>query len=165
MKWSTKFLVEAGRRLCQDHEFSAVGLLENVGMGCHKDSHNNAATKNALVMLKKPDTGGELWLEADDPHHDEVEQKQVTTRMTRLGELHDLEVGVPLYFNPRRWHEVKPWQGDRVGMVLYSPRATHLHYKDQEKLEFIGFPAGALDGHSEGIPFEEGCESDQAWRA
>ncbi|OLP91876.1 Copia protein [Symbiodinium microadriaticum] len=153
--------IKTKRRLCQDHEFSAVGLLENVGMGCHKDSHNNAATKNALVMLKKPDTGGELWLEADDPHHDEVEQKQVTTRMTRLGELHDLEVGVPLYFNPRRWHEVKPWQGDRVGMVLYSPRATHLHYKDQEKLEFIGFPAGALDGHSEGIPFEEGCESDQ----
>ena len=53
MKWCTKFLVETAKKLCKHHDFSALGLLENTQMGCHKDSHNDVETANALVMLKK----------------------------------------------------------------------------------------------------------------
>ena len=145
MKWCTRFLVETAKKLCKHHEFSALGLLENTQMGCHKDSHNDVETENALVMLKRPDTGGELWLEANEPLPDDVVYKQVTKKNTVGGVLHDLQEGSPIYSNPRRWHEVQPWSGDRVVMVLYSPRATRLHYRDRDTMEFAGFPIGSLD--------------------
>eukprot|EP00439_Symbiodinium_sp_Y106_P022158 s6090_g2.t1 len=140
MKWCTKFLVKAARGFCQDHEFAAVGLLENVNMGCHKDSRNEVDLENVLVMLKRPDTGGQLWLEDESLDPREAEWKQVTKKLSKKGAIHELEVGSPLHFNPRKWHEVQPWEGDRVVMVLYNPRASHLHYSDRDHMEFVGFP-------------------------
>ena len=152
MKWSTKFVVETAKHMCPDHEFAAVGLLENINMGCHKDSHNSLETENALVLLQRPEQGGGLWMEDDQPDPQEVVWKQVTKKLKRCGRVHELNVGQPFFFNPRRWHEVQPWQGDRVVMILYSPRASHLYYKDRDSMEFAGFPVGLL------APLNRGCE-------
>ena len=117
-----------------------MGLLENVDMGCHKDSHNEVDLENVLVMLKKPDAGGQLWLEDESLPPREAEWKQVSKKLSKKGAIHELEVGKPFCFNPRRWHEVQPWEGTRVVMVLYNPRASHLHYRDRDRMEFAGFP-------------------------
>ncbi|CAE7873452.1 TY1B-NL2 [Symbiodinium microadriaticum] len=165
MKWCTKCLVEAGKKFCERHEFSAVGLFENVNMGCHRDSHNDASSENAVVMLKNPDAGGGFWLESEAPHPQDPVWNQVKGEQ-RGGELHDLELGRPFFFNPRRWHEVKPWEGDRVAMVLYSPRASHLHYRDKDRMEFVGFPVNLSDAintdvtHGKEQPFLESSRAE-----
>ncbi|OLP84473.1 Transposon Ty1-NL2 Gag-Pol polyprotein [Symbiodinium microadriaticum] len=156
MKWSTKFLVETAKHMCPDHEFGAVGLLENINMGCHKDSHNSLETENALVLLQRPEGGGGLWIEDEQPDAQEVVWKQVTMKLKKGGRVHELNVGQPFYFNPRRWHEVQAWQGDRVVMILYSPRASHLHYKDRDHMEFAGFPVGSLVTMNGGSEVQEG---------
>ena len=140
LKWSTRFIVKAAKRLCPNHEFAAVGLLENVGMGCHKDSHNEVDSENAVVLIKAPQTGGDLWLEDESAPPEVAQWRDVSEKTSRKGQCHRLEPGVPFFFSPRRWHQVQPWEGDRVTMVLYSPRATHLHYQHRDTLEFVGFP-------------------------
>ena len=63
MKCAMWFLVEAANQFEENHELTAVGLLENVvGMGCHKDSHKRDA-ENIILTLQKPEAGAELWIE------------------------------------------------------------------------------------------------------
>ena len=71
-----------------------------------------------------------------------------------------MEVGVPFYFHPRKWHAVQPWQGDRLVMVLYSPRGSNLHYKDRDELEFAGFPVVSMDGSQHAL--ESTIEEEKA---
>ena len=140
LKWTAKCLVEAGKKLTGGNSFTAVGILENKDMGCHKDSHNEVDSMNTVVMLKLPESGGELWLEDETLHASEADWKRVSKKIWKKGACHDLKVGEPYTFNPRRWHEVQPWEGNRVVMVLHNPRASHLHYQDRDDLEYVGFP-------------------------
>ena len=140
MKWTTRFMVKAARRIVGDHQFTSLGLLENQRMGCHRDLHNDMDSENAVILLKEPESGGELWLETEGLSHAVAEWKQVSRKMWKKGMSCALEIGKPFFFNPRKWHEVQAWQGDRVTMVLYNPRSSNLHYKDKDTLEFMGFP-------------------------
>ncbi|CAE6949120.1 GIP [Symbiodinium sp. CCMP2592] len=155
MRWTTRYLVEAAKRFKEGRDFSAVGTLENVDMRCHKDSHNDVATENVVVLIRKPDSGGELWVENEDLDAREAEWKQVTKKVAKKGRLHELEVGDPFESNPRKWHAVEPWQGTRTVLILHSPRATHLHCKDRDTLEFAGFPIGKAQWSGEEAAFNE----------
>ena len=85
MKWSTKFMVEAARQITGDHQFTALGLIENQRMGCHRDSHNDMDLENAVILLKEPEMGGKLWIEDESLHHPEAEWKQVSKKMWKKG--------------------------------------------------------------------------------
>ncbi|CAE7519209.1 unnamed protein product [Symbiodinium sp. CCMP2592] len=140
MRWTTRCLVESAKKMAGDHAFTAVGILENKDMDCHKDRHNEVDSMNTVIMLKRPLKGGELWLENDDLSPEEADWKQVSKKLWKKGEIHDLPIGQPYVFSPRKWYEVQPWDGDRVVMVLYNPRASHLHFQDKDDLDFVGFP-------------------------
>ena len=89
VKWTTRYLVEAAKQFKDGHDFSAVGILENVDMGCHKDSHNDVATENVVVMLRKPESGGELWIENEDLGARDAEWKQATKNASKQGNSND----------------------------------------------------------------------------
>ena len=139
LKWSTRYLVEAAKRITGHTDFTALGILEDMSNGCHKDSHNELGSENVVTLLKAPDCGGELWLEHEDLDPKYAEWKQVSRKLWQKGFVHRLEVGQPLKFQPRQWHEVQEWSGTRIVMVQYTPRLTKLHYQDKDALEFVGF--------------------------
>ena len=147
LKWSTRYLVEAAKRITGHTDFTALGILEDMSNGCHKDSHNELGSVNVVTLLKAPDCGGELWLEHEDLDPKYAEWKQVSRKLWKKGFVHRLEVGQPLKFQPRQWHEVQEWSGTRIVMVQYTPRLTKLHYQDKDALEFVGFQSEFFNDH------------------
>ena len=151
LKWSTRFLVEAAKRITGYEDFTALGILEDMSNGCHKDSHNEEGSMNVVTLLKAPDCGGNLWLEDDQLEPKYAEWKQVAKKLWKKGFTHQLTVGQPISFQPRRWHEVQEWSGTRVTMVMFTPRLTKLHYQDKDTLEFMGFQSEFIQGiHNNG---------------
>ena len=55
------------------------------------------------------------------------------------GRILEMQVGKPVEFRPRVWHEVLQWKGDRLVMLLYTPRGTKLKDQDVEELKNAGF--------------------------
>ena len=156
LRWSTRFLVKAAQHLTGHRSFTSLGLLEDMDNGCHKDSHNEVDSENVVMMLRAPDSGGELWLEHDDMDAKYAEWKQVSRKLWKRGFAHKLEVGQPFKFNPRSWHEVQPWVGRRVVLVLYTPRINKLHYKDKDWMEFLGFESEHFVTHDKEKPQSKG---------
>ncbi|CAE6961298.1 RE1, partial [Symbiodinium sp. CCMP2456] len=144
LKWSTRYMVEVAKRLTGHRSFTALGVLQDMDNGCHKDSHNEVDSENVVMMLQAPDCGGELWLEHEDIDARYAEWKQVSRKLWKKGFSHKLEVGRAFKFNPRRWHEVQPWVGKRTVLVLYTPRINKLHYRDKDVMEFLGFESEYL---------------------
>ena len=136
---TSRYLVSLGKKYARGESFSAVALARNATLGMHRDSHNYKHSKNIVVPISQFE-GGALW--AEDP---EVEEKDNVPKQTPSGQevkgnLHPMLQGEPVIFSPRRWHEVQQWEGDRVMLMLYTPRATKLTEKDAATLEEFGFP-------------------------
>ncbi|CAE7383374.1 RE1, partial [Symbiodinium sp. KB8] len=136
---TSRYLVSLGKKYARGESFSAVALARNATLGMHRDSHNYKHSKNIVVPISQFE-GGALW--AEDP---EVEEKDNVPKQTPSGQevkgsLHPMLQGEPVMFSPRRWHEVQQWEGDRVMLMLYTPRATKLTEKDAATLEEFGFP-------------------------
>ncbi|CAE7409265.1 GIP [Symbiodinium necroappetens] len=145
LKWTTRYLVQAAKKITGHPDFTALGILEDMSIGCHKDSHNEVGSENVVVLLKAPGCGGDLWLEHDDLDDKYADWRKVSKKLWKKGFTHKLEVGQPFKFQPRRWHEVQEWSGARVVMVLYTPRLSKLHYQDRDALEFVGFQSEFFD--------------------
>ena len=60
-------------------------------------------------------------------------------------------------FSPRLWHEVQPWKGERLVLLLYTPRSTKLPLEAVDILTEAGFN---LDPASLAAP-DEDTEGDQ----
>ena len=155
---TTKYLVNLGKKYARGESFTAVALARNASLGLHRDSHNYKNSRNIVVPISLFD-GGALWTE--DP---EVEDKDNVTRCLPSGQevrgrLHHMARGEPVFFSPRRWHEVQQWEGDRVMMMLYTPRATKLDEKDVARLEDYGFPLDPKSFEKEVGDAEE-CEAN-----
>ncbi|CAE7633900.1 GIP [Symbiodinium sp. CCMP2456] len=120
MKWSTKYLVEAAKLITEHDDFTALGLLEDMDNGCHKDSHNEIDSTNVVTLLRAPDQGGNLWLEHEDMDPKYAEWKLVARKLWKKGFTHQLEVGKPF-------------------------RISKLHYKDRDMLQFVGFQSVCLN--------------------
>ncbi|CAE7770088.1 unnamed protein product [Symbiodinium sp. CCMP2592] len=147
MPWCTAVLCKHVRDNAPGFCFSAVGYLCNVRAEAHRDLHNEPGTKN-LVMATHDCAGGGLWLEeAGGP------VAMVVDKTQRAGRFHDLAVGRPFIFEPKRWHATQPWRGDRGVIVAYTPvGVTKLATADKGFLENLGFPLGPSSGSSDVPP-------------
>ena len=139
MTWASRYLAKAAKVITGVSSFGAIGLMENMALGVHRDMQNQPDTKNTVVLLKEPKEGGALWIEDEEQTEVEPVWRQVSRKNWKKGVVHELEKGKPLTFSPRRWHEVQPWEGSRLVMALYTPRVNTMHQVDREALEGLGF--------------------------
>ena len=135
---TTKYLTSFAKYHCGDVRFSALGLAQNAQLGLHRDSHNYHLSKNYVLPLKDF-TGGSLWIQQDEVEDEECVEKMLVNGKTIRGVSYDMVKGRVIEFSPRRWHEVQPWEGERLVLLLYTPRATKLTSDDVEALNEAGF--------------------------
>ncbi|CAE7249757.1 RE1, partial [Symbiodinium natans] len=140
MKWTTKYLVKATKEITGQREFTALGLIRNTSFGCHRDVHNEADSRNVLLPLLVPENGGGLWIEDEDvPEEGAVFRTPPGAKSPKRGKVQELERGKPIVFSGRKWHEVQEWEGDRVVLIAFTPRATKLHEEDRRRIKELGF--------------------------
>ncbi|CAE7359094.1 GIP, partial [Symbiodinium sp. CCMP2456] len=151
---TTKFLVSLAKHYCGEVEFTALGLAMNAQLGLHRDLHNYGPSKNYVLPLHDFEKGA-LWVQDDDVNEHDGVEKELPSGKKVKGRLIEMEKGRPVYFSPRKWHEVQPWVGERLVLLLYTPRATKLHMDSVEFLEvFQTFVQGCTrdDAHDEELP-------------
>ncbi|CAE7495091.1 RE2 [Symbiodinium sp. CCMP2592] len=136
---TTKYLVRVAKHYAQGESFSALGIARNATLGLHRDVHNFKKSNNVVVPITSF-KGGSLWKWDPDVLEDQSVQKELPNGQVVKGSIHEMVKGVPVKFAPGQWHEVQPWEGDRVVLLLYTPRASKLTDKDVERLEDMGFP-------------------------
>ncbi|CAE7540315.1 RE1 [Symbiodinium sp. CCMP2592] len=136
--YATKLLAGFGKKYAGGRPFTALGIARNANLGIHRDSHNARFSENIIVPITDFKGGG-LWLEQSDGE-DAGEKRELPNGQIVYGNLVKAEKGKPICFPPRRWHQVQPWQGDRVTFLMYTPRGTKLSEKDMVELETAGFP-------------------------
>eukprot|EP00439_Symbiodinium_sp_Y106_P006524 s4409_g1.t1 len=135
---TTKYLTNVAKKYCGDVKFSAVALAKNAQLGLHRDSHNYKLSKNYVIPLQSFE-GGALWVQNMDYEDLEGEEKTLPNGKVAYGKIYDMKKGEPVIFPPRVWHEVQPWQGERLVMLLYTPSTTKLSAEGVEHLEEAGF--------------------------
>ena len=135
---TTKYLTNVAKKYCGDVKFSAVALAKNAQLGLHRDSHNYKLSKNYVIPLQSFE-GGALWVQNMDYEDLEGEEKTLPNGKVAYGKIYDMKKGEPVVFPPRVWHEVQPWQGERLVMLLYTPSTTKLSAEGVEHLEEAGF--------------------------
>ncbi|CAE7230836.1 RE1 [Symbiodinium sp. CCMP2592] len=151
--YTTKYLVGVAKKCCGDVKFSAIGLAKNAQLGLHRDSHNYKHSKNYVIPLQAFEKGS-LWVQNENDEDREGEERTLSNGKVVYGKLHEMHKGIPVCFSPRLWHEVQPWEGERMVLLLYTPRATRLPSENVESLEEAGFPVDRdsllPDGEEEG---------------
>ncbi|CAE7215721.1 GIP, partial [Symbiodinium necroappetens] len=136
---TTAYLVKAAKKLTGRDEFGCVAIVEDVGMGVHRDSHNEKATQNSVTALTNFN-GGQVWVEkGEDEFEYDDEWKAVRPNLWVRGSLHDLEKGRTVFFPPGQWHSTNTWEGRRIVLLTYTPRLTNLTAKDAKELQDLGF--------------------------
>ena len=106
----------------------------------HKDSHNHREYQNNTLCLGDH-SGGELWVH--DPEADPKSKRYHCAKAkdgTKLpGKLHVTKHRI-LTFNPKTYHAVRPWKGDRWSITSYVNRAVHkLDSEQLAQLKEYGF--------------------------
>ena len=136
----TTYLVKAFKKLTGISDFTSLLVTEDVGMKCHRDVHNYVGRSNVLLPLLPCEDGGGVWLEADpDSYSFQDEWRQLPNRGWRRGRVHELQPGVPIVINPRRFHATEPWRGRRLVMTTYTPRTSSMKQPTYETLKEYGF--------------------------
>ncbi|OLP98027.1 Retrovirus-related Pol polyprotein from transposon TNT 1-94 [Symbiodinium microadriaticum] len=172
---ATKYLVEYAKAKTSGQPFTALGITRNSSLGLHRDVHNSRCTRNTVIPVTKFEGGG-VWVENTDAPDENKVMKEVPQKGNVAGDVLSFEDGNPVSFHPNRWHEVQPWKGDRVVILLYTPRASKLTSEDLQGLEDLGFK---LEPHAlkepepevqeESTDFldeqDEGIEVKRAWLA
>ena len=136
---TTKYMTAYATKYNKGKDFTAVGVTRNSALGMHRDIHNSSKFSENMVLPISSFEGGGLWVEDENASEEEKVVKQVPHRGETSGRVMPLEEDKPVEFEPKRWHEVQPWTGDRVVMLMYTPRATKLSEADVEQLKDLGF--------------------------
>ena len=154
---TTKYLTEFAKHHCgEEVKFSALGVAKNAQLGLHRDSHNYQFSKNYVLPLQQFDHGS-LWIQDDEVEKEECVTKQLPNGKVIRGRCLDMHRGRMVSFSPRLWHEVQPWKGERLVLLLYTPRSTKLPLEAVDILTEAGFN---LDPASLAAP-DEDTEGDQ----
>ena len=148
---TTRYLASFGRKHAGGRTFSAFGIARNATLGLHRDSHNYKRSMSVVLPLSSFQGGG-LWLQNEEVQEEKQVSRTLPSGRTVNGELVELEKGNPLEFRPNIWHEVQPWEGDRVVFLMYTPRASKLSREHAQQLEDCGF---VIDYDSLGMVEEE----------
>ena len=135
---ATKYLTAFAKERVGEKDFTALGITRNSALGLHRDVHNARCTANMVLPLTKFEGGG-MWIESDDVSAEDLVINKVPKKGEVSGSILQFQEDGPLSFRPNLWHEVQPWKGDRVVMLLYTPRALKLKPSDVEELEDLGF--------------------------
>ena len=136
--YTTKFLVKFAKEFAPERGFSAIGITRNAQLGIHRDVHNYRNSLNHVMPLTNF-KDGDIWVQNDEVQEDKSVKKILPTGKEVKGEIKELQRGRVTSFSPRLWHEVQPWEGDRVMMLLFTPRATRLSEDGANKLREAGF--------------------------
>ena len=153
---TTIYLTEFAKHHCGEVKFSALGLAKNVQLGLHRDSHNCKISKNYVLPLQQFEQGS-LWVQDEDVEERECVTKELPSGKVVRGRCLEMQRGKVVSFSPRLWHEVQPWQGERLVLLLYTPRATKLQPEGVELLTDAGF---SVDPESLTISEEEEIEEE-----
>ena len=136
--FATKYLAAFGRKYAGGTSFSALGIARNADLGLHRDRHNARSSENIVVPLTDFKGGG-LWLEKEERDDGDV-PRELPDGQIRHGRVVEAIKGETIRFPPRKWHQVQPWEGDRVTFLMYTPRGTKLTENNIAELEKAGFP-------------------------
>ena len=147
---TTKYLAQVAKKFAKGEKFTAVGIARNATLGLHRDVHNFGESVNIVVRLTTFQGGG-LWQQDPEAQEELNVTRELSNGQVLCGRVHEAEKGEPIFFSPSRWHEVQPWQGERVMLVIYTPRATKLKETEVEMLQDHGFEVDpkALSGGDE----------------
>ncbi|CAE7753847.1 RE1 [Symbiodinium sp. CCMP2592] len=135
---TTKFLTTFAKKFSGEKTFSALGITRNTTLGIHRDSHNSRETSNMVLPLTEF-VGGNLWIQDGDADPSVAIEKELSNGKQVLGRVLNLEKNKLVEFSPSQWHEVQPWDGDRVVILLYTPRTSKLQDEHYEELQKAGF--------------------------
>ena len=135
---TSEYLVKVAMQHANGRPFSALGIARNATLGMHRDVHNWRDSKNMVVPLTTF-TGGSLWVHDPGVEEEDSEIRVLPNGQQARGRVKEMEKGKTVEFCPTEWHEVQPWEGDRVVLLMYTPRATKLSQGDVDKLVEFGF--------------------------
>ena len=141
----TSYLVKAAKEITKKGSFGCVAIVENVGMGPHRDGHNQHGTENTVTALTSFEDG-QVWVEKSEEEYGFNDVwKEVKAGQWKRGRLHELPPGETVSFPPGQWHQTQPWNGRRVTLLTYTPRLSNLNTKDEEELYDLGFELPSRD--------------------
>ncbi|OLQ10423.1 Copia protein [Symbiodinium microadriaticum] len=135
---TSKYLVKVAKQRAGGQPFSALGIARNATLGMHRDVRNWRDSKNMVVPLTTF-TGGSLWVHDPGVEEEDSENRVLPNGQQARGRVKEMEMGKTVEFRPTEWHEVQPWEGDRVVLLMYTPRATKLSQGDVDMLVEFGF--------------------------
>ncbi|CAE7684535.1 TY5A, partial [Symbiodinium sp. KB8] len=130
---TTAFLVKAAKKLTGTNEFAVVAITRGARLRVHRDSHNEPDSENTILALTEFHDGG-VWVEGLGK-----EWREVLPGRWIQGGVQPLHLGAPISFSPRRWHETQEFEGDRVVLMMYTPRTSKLKVEDRWRLSELGF--------------------------
>ncbi|CAE7214179.1 RE1 [Symbiodinium sp. CCMP2456] len=135
---TSKLLVEFGKKFAKGKTFSAVGMARNAQLGLHRDLHNDPDSFNTVVPLTDF-VEGNLWVQDDEVEEEMCVMKTNPSGDRIRGKILEIKKGEATFFQPRQWHEVQPWVGDRIVLLMFTPRTSKLTPEDVETLSEAGF--------------------------
>ena len=132
--------MKAFKELSGINDFTAILITEDVGMQIHRDVHNHAGRDNVLLPLLPCEQGGGVWVESEPEDYDVTDEwRQRPKADWRRGRVVDLQPGVSIRINPRRFFQAEEWQGRRLIMAAYTPRTSRMKQPTYDKLIEYGF--------------------------
>ena len=157
----SRFLARFARDVMGATQFAAIATQRNGGGQAHCDFHNLPGSRNWLCPLTSFEGGG-LWTQlehGEDFNDDEsIVVREVKPGCELKGKIIKAAKGKAFSFDPRKWHEVQPHEGDRVMFIAYTPRLSNLDPGHAEYLKGLGFrPYGEEEGVLE--PEDQGAVS------
>ena len=122
--WMMRVLTSVLHATDPQHCYTSMTISWNAQSEPHRDVFNLVGSENLVVPLKRPQKGGEIWIENSNPH---PKRRTLTLECNGhpvLGELRDLQG--PVSLNPKKWHATRPWQGDRMVLIGYTLQSHSL---------------------------------------
>ena len=92
--WVTEYFVRAMSTYLATNDFTAIIILENMGMDMHCDVHNEPNRDNILVPLEA--CCGSGWIESEEDEY------ALDTVEWRRGRVHHLRPGKPIHFSAQQ---------------------------------------------------------------
>ena len=123
--------------------FTSMIVARNMDRGMHRDFNNDENAVNYVYPIRVPKRGGDLWVELSkgDSVYGEVAERHDEKGQARYGQIYKFKTGVTTVFNPRKTHEVMPWEGTRTVLIGYTPQCLgKLDQAAVTELEANGFP-------------------------
>ena len=173
----TAFVVRLIREVVPAHHFTSVALGYNTRMDVHRDLNNQKGSRNVVVPLCVPKTGGEVWVQArqGDVLRGQP-QVQVAKGQPLVGQILPWTDGY-VTLDPNAWRMVMPWKvgQERIVLVAYSVGAWQAATPTLKgQLEDLGFPLpsgarlvdpvgrGGVGGAETGVAMKKNFQATQS---